>query len=403
MECAAPQVMSAPMWQMTNTVRHYPWGSRTVIPELLGQPAPADRPHAELWMGAHPGEPSMLSDGRPLDKAILADPDALLGSAVHARFGARLPFLMKVLAADKPLSLQAHPTTAQAEAGFAAEEAAGIPHDDPTRTFKDPCHKPEILVALTPVEALCGFRPVEESLHCLAKLQLPELMPTIAALARGGLRAAIPQLLALSERRRASLVTAVATRAAQFVAAHDPEFINTYRWAATLAESYPGDPGVVISLMCNHLTVAPGEAVFLPAGNLHAYLSGAGVEVMASSDNVLRGGLTAKHVDLAALIEVLDFSDGRVPVLHPVLGPGGLRYPVPVEDFDLTRCQVDVEPGVLTTAGPQVLLCTEGTAVLIGPDGELVLEQGRSAFVPAGSPLSARGPAVLYRATTALH
>ena len=142
---------------------------------------------------------------------------------------------------------------------------------------------------------------------------------------------------------------AVASRRRGFVAAHDPEFINTYRWAATLAETYPGDPGVVISLMCNHLTLAPGEAVYLPAGNLHAYLSGAGVEVMASSDNVLRGGLTSKHVDLAALIEVLDFTDGKVPVLRPVLGRGGLRYPVPVEDFDLTRVPGRRDPGVLTT------------------------------------------------------
>src|SRR4051812_23842236 len=152
--------------------------------------------------------------------------------------------------------------------------------------------------------------------------------------------------------------------------------------------------------MCNHLTLAPGEAIFLPAGNLHAYLCGAGIEVMASSDNVLRGGLTAKHVDLAALIEVLDFSDGRVPVIHPVLGPGGLRYPVPVDDFDLTRVQLDAGAGPLTTRGPQVLLTTEGTAVLASADGELVLAKGQSAFVPAGVPVSARGPAVLYRATT---
>jgi mannose-6-phosphate isomerase len=307
-----------------------------------------------------------------------------------------------VLAAEKPLSLQAHPTDEQAQAGFAAEEAAGVPRDSPTRTFKDPFHKPELLLALTPFEALCGFRPVEESLHCLAKLQVPELKPTIAALARGGLRAAIPQLLALPPEHRAALVSAVAVAAARFVAAHDPEFINTYRWAASLAETYPGDPGVVISLMCNHLKLAPGEAVFLPAGNLHAYLSGAGVEVMASSDNVLRGGLTGKHVDLAALIEVLDFTDGRVPVIHPVLGPGGLRYPVPVEDFDLTRIQLDGQSGALTTRGPQVLLCTEGTAVLSSADGELTVAQGQSAFVPAGAPVSARGPAVLYRATTNL-
>ncbi|MCW2695631.1 MAG: manA [Modestobacter sp.] len=390
------------MWQLTNSVRHYPWGSRTVIPELLGEPSPADRPYAELWMGAHADQPSRLADGTPLDAAITAAPDQMLGTAVIERFGPRLPFLMKVLAADRPLSLQAHPTPEQAAVGFAAEEAAGVPRDDPTRTFKDPFHKPEILLAITPVEALCGFRPVEESLHCLAKLQLPELMPTIAALARGGLRTAIPQLLALSTKRRESLVSAVAERAARFVAAHDPEFINTYRWAAQLAGTYPGDPGVVISLMCNHLKLAPGEAVFLPAGNLHAYLCGAGVEVMASSDNVLRGGLTSKHIDLAALIEVLDFSDGKVPVLHPVLGPGGLRYPVPVEDFDLTRVELGEDAGLLTTAGPQLVLCAEGTAVLGSADGQLELPRGRSAFVPAGEPLSARGPALLYRVTTGL-
>jgi mannose-6-phosphate isomerase len=395
-------VASVPMWSLMNTVRHYPWGSRTVIPELLGETSPADRPYAELWMGAHPDAPSVLSTGTPLDKAIEEQPDALLGAAVHERFGTRLPFLMKVLAAEQPLSLQAHPTNEQAQAGFAAEEAAGVPRDDPTRTFKDPFHKPELLLALTTFEALCGFRPVEESLHCLAKLQVPVLKPTIAALARGGLRAAIPQVIALSPEQRAVLVSAVAEAASRFVAAHDPEFINTYRWAASLAETYPGDPGVVISLMCNHLKLSPGEAVFLPAGNLHAYLSGAGVEVMAGSDNVLRGGLTGKHVDLAALIEVLDFTDGRVPVIHPVLGPGGLRYPVPVDDFDLTRCELDAQSGALTTRGPQVLLCTEGTAVLASADGELTLQQGGAAFVPAGTPVTASGPAVLYRATTNL-
>src|SRR5829696_2029015 len=388
------------MWQLQTSVRHYPWGSHTVIPELLGQPCPADRPCAELWVGAHPDEPSVLSDGTPLDEAIELRPEELLGADVRARFGDRLPFLLKVLAAEQPLSLQSHPTNEQAQAGFAAEEAAGVPRDDSKRTFKDPFHKPELILALTEFEALCGFRPVEESLHCLAKLQVPELKPTIAALARGGLRAAIPQLLALTPELRGELVTAVAGAAARFVAAHDPEFINTYRWAASLAQTYPGDPGVVISLMCNHLTLAPGEAVFLPAGNLHAYLSGAGVEIMAGSDNVLRGGLTSKHVDLAALIEVLDFTDGRVPVIHPVLGPGGLRYPVPVEDFDLTRVQLDDQSGSLTTSGPQVLLCTEGAAVLRSGDDEITLTTGSSAFVPAGEPVTASGPAVLYRATT---
>src|SRR5687768_2640900 len=390
------------MWQLRSTVRHYDWGSRTVIPELLGEPSPADKPYAELWMGAHPAEPSVLADGTALDKAIATEPDLFLGTAVRERFGDRLPFLMKVLAAESPLSLQAHPTPAQARAGFDAEEAAGLPHGDSTRTFKDPFHKPELLVALTTFEALCGFRPVEGSLHCLAKLEVPELKPTIAALARGGLRAVIPQLIALSGVRRTALVSAVATAAARFVAAGDPEFINTYRWAARLAETYPGDPGVVISLMCNHLKLAPGEAVFLPAGNLHAYLSGAGVEVMASSDNVIRGGLTAKHVDLAALIEVLDVRDGQVPVIEPMPVGGGFRYPVPVEDFALTRLPLGEQPAILTALGPQVLLCTEGPVVLTSGDAELRLEKGESAFVPAGVPLRAAGPGELYRTTTNL-
>ena len=197
------------------------------------------------------------------------------------------------------------------------------------------------------------------------------------------------------------LVEAVAAAAARFVAAHDPEFINTYRWAASLAETYPGDPGVVISLMCNHLKLAPGEAVFLPAGNLHAYLSGAGIEVMAGSDNVLRGGLTHKHVDLAALIEVLDFTDGRVPVIHPVLGPGGLRYPVPVEDFDLTllpRC--DGQVGALTTRGPQVLLCTEGSGADLHRWGAADSGRVSRRSCQRERRPTAAGPGVLYRTTT---
>ncbi len=389
------------MWKLASGVRHYDWGHESLIPELLGLEADG-KPWAELWLGAHPDEPSLLPDGRGLDEAIAADPAAALGEASRRRFGDRLPFLMKILAAGSPLSLQAHPTKAQAEAGYAAEEQAGIPRDDPARTYKDPNHKPEILCALTPVEALCGFRPVEESLHCLAKLQLPELKPTIAALARGGLKVAIPQLLALSGRRRQSLVAAVAQRAAASVAAHDPEYVNTYRWAARLAETYPGDPGVVISMMCNHLTLAPGEAVFLPAGNLHAYLAGSGVELMASSDNVLRGGLTAKHVDLAALVEVLDFTDGKVPVLRPVLGPGGLRYPVPIDDFDLTRVALDEGAGELTTPGPQILLCIEQVAVVDAAGEQVTLRPGGAVFVPAGEAVHASGPAVLFRATTAL-
>ena len=390
------------MWSLMNTVRHYPWGSRTVIPELLGETSPADRPYAELWMGAHPDAPSVLSTGTPLDKAIEEQPDALLGAAVHERFGTRLPFLMKVLAAEQPLSLQAHPTNEQAQAGFAAEEAAGVPRDDPTRTFKDPFHKPELLLALTTFEALCGFRPVEESLHCLAKLQVPELKPTIAALARGGLRAAIPQVIALSPEQRAVLVSAVAEAASRFVAAHDPEFINTYGWAASLAETYPGDPGVVISLMCNHLKLSPGEAVFLPAGNLHAYLSGAGVEVMAGSDNVLRGGLTPKHVSVPELSRVLDFRTGPIPVLQGETQGSARLYRTPAAEFELQSFRiVPAEPASVTDRrGPEIVICEHGQLTLECASEALTLTQGQSLFIAAAEPAYViRGEGRLFRAS----
>ena len=191
------------MWQLSNGVRFYPWGSRTVIPELLGPPVPADRPHAELWLGAHPDEPSLLPNGRPLNEAIAADPLALLGPAAVETL--RSPAALPAEGARRgyPAVAAGAPDDRTGQAGFAAEEVAGVPRDDTTRTFKDPFHKPELLLALTTFEALCGFRPVEESLHCLAKLQVPDLKPTIAALARGGLQAAIPQLIALSGKRRA--------------------------------------------------------------------------------------------------------------------------------------------------------------------------------------------------------
>ena len=227
-------------------------------------------------MGAHPDEPSVLADGPAAGRGDRrASPTRLLGAPVRERFGARLPFLMKVLAADQPLSLQAHPTTEQAQAGFAAEEAAGIPHDDPTRTFKDPFHKPELLLRADARSRRCAASGRSRSrctawpsCRCPSSSRRSRRSPAAACARRS-------RSCSRCRRRRRAVAGERGGRAAaaRFVAAHDPEFINTYRWAASLAETYPGDPGVVISLMCNHLKLAPGEAVFLPAGNLHAYLS----------------------------------------------------------------------------------------------------------------------------------
>jgi mannose-6-phosphate isomerase len=392
----------APAYRLDNPVRDYDWGSTTAIPRLLGVP-PTGLPQAELWMGAHPSAPSRLAGDGTLAERIAADPGGELGDAVLAEFGARLPFLVKVLAAERPLSLQAHPTREQARAGYAAENARGVPLDAPTRNYRDQSHKPELLCALTPFRALGGFRALPDTVRLLDRLGVPELAPYRELLAApDGLRQVVTAVLTLPAGRRAELVDAVA---AACQAGPDGGFAAERRAAAELAAAYPGDPGVVIALLLNHVELAPGQALFMPAGNLHTYLSGTGVEIMANSDNVLRGGLTGKHIDVPELLRVLDFTAGPPPLVPPRPGPGGeVGYPVPVREFRLARHEVAGRPATVDGGVPQILLCVEGSLELSGVDGGSVpLPRGASAFVPADRKavtLSGRGTA--FRARTNL-
>ncbi|RMH76263.1 MAG: mannose-6-phosphate isomerase, class I, partial [Actinomyces sp.] len=303
---------------LDGVVRHYDWGSPEAIPRLCGL-APDGRPWAELWLGAHPSAPAAVGPGRtPLDRLVAADPQGQLGPVVAERFGT-LPFLLKVLAAARPLSLQAHPTLDQARRGFAREEAAGIPVDAPHRSYRDRSHKPELICALTTFDALCGFRHPVRTLALLDELATGALDPVRAALADSpdavGLSRVLRHLLELDAAEAATLVESVVAACA---AADGSEFARERRTALRLAELYPGDAGVVTSLLLNRVTLRPGQALFLGAGNLHAYLGGVGVEIMANSDNVLRGGLTTKHVDVPALLEVVDTS----PLEPEVQGSG---------------------------------------------------------------------------------
>ena len=315
-------------------------------------------------MGAHPRGPSALEGGDTLADLIARDPAAALGPDVAARFG-ELPFLFKVLAADRPLSLQAHPSEEQARAGFAAEEAAGIPRDAPNRSFRDDNHKPELIVALEPFEALCGFKPEAQAQDLLQRLGLADL----AARQRSdGTRDLVQHLL---RERDGDLAARAVERAGGF--ADEP----ACAWAVRLAAAYPGDPGVVVALLLNHVVLAPGEGLFLGAGNLHAYLRGVGLELMANSDNVLRGGLTPKHVDVDALLDVVDFRSRGVDPLRPA-GDGPERtYDTPAPEFRLSRID---GPAMLTATGPEILLCTEGTVRA----ADLELRRGASAFTPPG-------------------
>jgi mannose-6-phosphate isomerase len=381
---------------LDNPVRGYAWGSRTVIAGLQGRPGPTASPEAELWMGAHPDSPSVLA-GVPLTRLIAADPPGVLGPDTVARFGPRLPFLLKVLAAAEPLSLQAHPTSTQAAAGYAAEEAAGKPRDAADRNYRDPYHKPELLVAVEPFDALCGFRDPAATADLLTALDVADLAPTVAALRQPdpavALRTAVTGLIGLDDTARKSLVEAVVEAA---------RGRGGYELAVALGDRYPGDIGVVVALLLNRVRLEPDQAVWMPAGNLHAYLYGTGVEVMAASDNVLRGGLTPKHVDVPELSRVLRFEVLDDPVVSPrQVGPGLITWPTPVDDFALYRARPDGGAIMLPGNGPRIVLCLRGEVRVDDGAGTVTLTGGQAAFGAAGRTATVTGTGEAYQATTA--
>ncbi|MEV6211156.1 mannose-6-phosphate isomerase, class I [Kitasatospora sp. NPDC051914] len=397
------------MDRLQNTVRPYAWGSTTAIPALLGE-EPTGEPQAEMWLGAHPGDASRLERGhRPttLDRVIAADPEGELGAAAVARFGPSLPFLLKVLAAGRPLSMQAHPSLEQARAGFAAEEAAGIPLDAPHRNYKDANHKPELICALDEFEGLCGFREPADAAALMASLDVPALAPLVETLlgkpAPEALADALATILSMTGDEARRTVAEVA-RAVEAAAGTDPTgALAGYAYAA---REFPGDTGLIASLLLNHVRLQPGEALYLGAGIPHAYLRGTGVEIMANSDNVLRCGLTPKHIDVPELLRVVVFEPTAPDVLRPAAAPDGEHhYPVPIDEFRLSRYTLGAGPAVLHGRAPQILLCTEGAARLTGADGSVLdLDRGRSAFLPAtGTDTSLSGPgATVFRATVTL-
>jgi mannose-6-phosphate isomerase len=395
------------MYPMTNPVRAYAWGSPTVIPDLLGQ-LPTGEPQAELWLGAHPAASSeiQLDEGRiPLVDALQRDPEGLLGRAVVETYGPRLPYLFKLLAVDAPLSLQAHPNAAQAAEGFAAEEAAGVPLDAPTRVYRDPAHKPELVCAVTPYEALIGFKPVADAVQLLDFLDVAELRPYRDELARtgaAGLRPVLQGLLGFVGVDRPRLVESVREAAALRLPAAD-RFTYELEIVGRLGKAYPTDPGVVISLLLNPLRLAPGDALFVPAGMMHAYLSGVAVEVQANSDNTLRGGLTEKHVAITELLRILDASERPPQRITPVHDDGAEVYPPPVPEFRLAHVRPGEQPVALRNAGPSILFCTEGELSARTAAAEARVTRGRSVFVPASaSSVEVRGNGVAFWATTNL-
>ncbi len=375
---------------LDNRIQDYAWGSHIVIAELLGRTTPSPGPEAELWIGAHPKAPSTVVDPPglgTLDQAIEADPVGLLGAIVCERFGNQLPFLLKVLAADAPLSIQTHPSREQARRGWDRENAEGIPIEAPHRNYRDPNHKPELLSALSTFTALKGFRPLDEIVRNLEPIARPELGRELGRVAHektpAALRALFARLLTLEESERSPLLARTAAQAARRGA--DPE----WRWIARLIADHPGDPGVLAPLYLHLVVLAPGEAVFLPAGELHAYLEGAALEIMANSDNVLRGGLTPKHLDVPELLATLVFEPRPPTVLQAVeVGPGERAYHTPAREFELTSVEVTPERPFEAAGGREVeiLLGLSGDTTVSAGQQATPLGRGRSVLVPAALP-----------------
>ena len=406
------------MQLIRGAIRTYAWGSRSAIADFTGRPAPTAHPEAELWFGAHPGVPAQL-DGpagtTSLLDVIAADPEAQLGTAVRDRFGDVLPFMVKVLAAEEPLSLQAHPSAQQAVEGYQREERRGVALKSPIRNYRDCSLKPELLIALGDFEALAGFRPAAHSVALLRALEVPRLDPFIGLLAdqsdASGLRALFTTWITAPQPDLDALIPAVLDGAVSYIRSGAKEFASEVRAVLELGERYPGDAGVLAALLLNRISLKCGDGIFLPAGNLHSYLQGMAMEVMANSDNVLRGGLTPKHVDVPELLRVLDFTpvpDARVCTRRDGIE---LLYDTPTVEFAASVLMLDGEhlghevDAPARHDGPQVLVCTEGSVIVRTKSEEIQMQRGEAAWVAADDgPISVEATQVarLFRATVGL-
>lgn len=403
--------------RLTCEIKENAWGDLHAIADLRGVAA-TGRPQAELWMGAHQGAPSIIaSSGAQLDEAIAAHPLEMLGEASSIA-GGKLPFLFKVLAAAKALSIQVHPTKPQAEAGFERENAAGIGVAEPGRTYRDDNHKPELIAALSHFRALCGFRDLSQTVSLISAMGLPELQPLLDRLQRHEPATADAGLaeagLADVEIADVEIVDAVViedvvgwilslsasevVRVVEALVRVGESLPRQFCWVPQVDEAFPGDVGLLVGLFLNYIELESGEAVFLGAGNVHSYLSGLAVEIMANSDNVVRAGLTPKNIDVAELMSIASFA----PIAPPIQRRRGSSqvYESPVPEFSLERIDASVGSR-LTVSGPEIVLATDAAVMLSNDSGfSLALNPGEAAFVSAGEDhYLVSGSGLAWRAT----
>jgi len=392
---------------LENTIKEYEWGSHTAIANLLGEKAPSDAPQAELWMGAHPRASSMVVyEGQliPLQELILRHPEDILGKSIAGKFNNKLPFLFKVLAASRPLSIQAHPNLAQAKDGFMRENDLNIAKDAPNRNYKDNNHKPECICALTTFWAMNGFRKISNIISFIEKVCPRSLGKELNKLEKkqdsDGLKQFFKFLMELDQKGKKQVLSEALNSARKF-AQIDPVF----EWMVKLSKEYPQDIAILSPAMLNLICLDPGEALFLFSGELHAYLAGMGIELMANSDNVLRGGLTRKHVDVPELLKVVNFEERDIKILQcEEKSSNECIYPSKAEELILSVISLDSKKNYksLTGRSAEILLCTDGQAIITDCDNDedISLKKGKCVFVPASvKTYSMKGKAVIYKAS----
>ena len=373
------------LFKLNAPSKHYSWGSKSALTHLFNIPNPQELPLAEVWMGAHPAGCANLElpEGNVrLDEFIHQNPLAALGTRWSVQ--AALPFLFKMLSAQTALSIQVHPRLDRAQAGFAAENAQNIPQDAPTRNYRDPNHKPELIYAVTPFQALCGFRPFSEIATFLKALDLPVLNPALANfMASPGsetLKALFTAILSLQGQNQTNALATLLAYASTQTAA-------PFSIIERLAQQYPGDNGLFMPLLLNTIELRPGQALFLAAETPHAYLEGTGLEIMANSDNVLRGGLSPKHIDIAELTRNVIFEESTSSTYRVTPVSKGVMqiYPVPVDDFAFATFVISENRTIFTTHAPEIVLCMAGTLTLKTEHSEVQLQKGQACFVPAAT------------------
>lgn len=389
------------LFRLETPIRRYAWGSHDWLSQIRGATSPSSEPEAELWIGAHDADPAVVPNVGPLNQLIAEEPEHFLGSLAKEKYGRRLPFLLKVLAVGKPLSLQVHPTLEQARIGFLEETESGISISSSDRTFVDDSHKPELLVAVTDFDALVGFRDVDEAISLVElfiangadRLTTRVLNLLVSAPNSHGLREAFEGLVGQPDDE---LLVEQTVRAARQVASSDGRFTEIARWLIEIGRLFPVRPDVVATLLLNLVQLTPGEALYVAPGQVHSYLGGLGIEIMSSSDNVVRGGLTPKHVDVPSFLSMIDWTPGAVHRIEGARDASTTTWTPPIDDFVLTRIEARGDSTSLEAKAPMVLFSIDRGATIERGDEKIELKQGESIFVAPGSPIAISGTATLW-------